>query len=317
MTGAVRGARAALAAAIVLSGLAAGCGGREYGWEGRDEQPRQKASVDAAAVAKLDAEAKALWAKRADEAQLVRAIDALKRLLAAQGGESYDTLVQLSRACYLLGEVRDDTEKKLAAYEEGMKYGDLALNTFPAFREAFAKSQKIEEAADAVGKEGIAAIYWDAVNAGKWAKAKGITKALFIKDKVKRMYERVLALDEMWFYGAAHRSLGAFWAALPSISGRDLDKSKKHFDRSLEIAPNYFATRVLVAEIWARNANDGKAYKRELRYVLDTPASSIPEVAQENEVEKRKAKRLMDEFSDYFDEEEAEAPAEPKGGSGS
>src|SRR5204862_7910523 len=117
----------------------------------------------------------------------------------------------LSRAHYILGELEQETEKKLEAYEAGMRFGDLALHTIPAFREAFDRTRSLEDAVESVPVSGIAAIYWDAVNQGKWANAKGKVKVLFMKDKVKRMIERVLALDGKWWFGAARRYLGAYY----------------------------------------------------------------------------------------------------------
>jgi len=306
-----------VAASLTAVPLTAGGCGRDHGWEDRGDAPKAKAQ-DEGAVTKLEADAAALWAKRDQEGELVKAIAAYEKVLQAKGIEDYKTLVQLSRANYLLAEMVDDTERKLAAYDTGTKYGDRALYTIPSFRDAIAKGKPIEEAAETVGKDGIEAVYWDAVNSGKWAKAKGITKALFIKDKVRRMYEHVVKLDESWFYGAGHRSLGAFWSALPSISGRDLDKSMKHFEKSLAFGKDYFATRVLIADIWARNANDGKRYKKELKLVLETKAEALPECAQENRVEQRKAKKLLEEYSEYFDEDEEDASGKgAAGGTGS
>lgn len=216
-----------------------------------------------------------------------------------------------SRSHDILGEISDDPDKKLEAYDAGMRYGDLALHTIPAFREAFDKTRSLEDAVESVPRTGIEAIYWDAVNQGKWANAKGKVKVLFMKDKVKRMIERVLTLDEKWWFGAAHRYLGAYFSALPTFAGRDLAASKAHFEKSLAIAPDFFATRVLMAEYWARNANDRRTYRVELERVIAASPDSIPEVAPEQRIEQKKARKLLAEIDDYFDEEEKGAGAAP------
>ena len=116
------------------------------------------------------------------------------------------------------------------------------------------RDEKVEEAIQVVGKEGLPAMYWYAVNLGKWSRAKGIAALLGNKDRVKGVLERVLALDETFFYGAPHRYFGVYWSLLPV--GRDLDKSKQHFERSLAIAPNYVGTKVLMAESYAVKKQD-------------------------------------------------------------
>lgn len=291
---------------LALAGAFGGCGGREYAFEREAaEPPKETKSAIAIDTTALEARFQSLWSLRDDPRSLCEAIAVLKQLLDARGGQHYETLVLLSRAHYLLGELEEDKEKKLEAYEAGMRYGDLALHTIPAFREAFERTRTIEDAVVAVPASGIGAIYWDAVNQGKWANEKGKVKVLFMKDKVKKMIERVLALDERWWHGAAHRYLGSYNAALPTFAGRDLEASKRHFLRAIEIAPNYFSTRVLMAEYWARNANDRAAYKEQLELVLRTPADVLPEVAPEQRIEQRKARRLLDEIDDYFEDEQS------------
>jgi hypothetical protein len=298
--------------------FAASCGGREYGFEREEARTPRHASADAAKAATIEAlEARwhMAWARRDEPAALRQAIGALCELLEARGGADYETLVLLSRAHYLLGEIEEAKEKKLEAYEAGMRYGDLALHAIPEFRAEFEKTHTIEDAVQVLPVAAIAAIYWDAVNQGKWANEKGKLKVLFIKDKVRKMIERVLALDETWWFGAAHRYLGAYFAALPSFAGRDLDLSRRHFARAIEIAPQFFATRVLMAEHWARAANDRRAYREQLELVLGTRADVLSEVAPEQRIEQKKARRLLDEIDDFFDPEEppAAVPA-PSGG---
>jgi hypothetical protein len=300
----------ARALVLVLAAALAGCGGRDYGWEEgpEKEKPAGAPSADqqkrAAEAADLERQALASWEKRDEVPQLQATIETLKKLLAAKGGQDYATYVWLSRAHYILGELTDNTAHKLDAYEAGMKYGDLALNTIPEFRARFERKQEIEEAVEVVGKEHIDAIYWDAVNTGKWAKTKGATKILFMKEKVKKMIDRCLALDETWFFGAPHRYLGAYFAGLPAFSGRDLDKSRKHFERAKAIEPNYFATHTLMAEYLARGLNDRKMYKSELEYVLKGSTDALPKVSPEQRIEKAKAKVMLDEIDEHFDADE-------------
>ncbi len=141
------------------------------------------------------------------------------------------------------------------------------------------------------------------MNQGKWANQKGKVKVIFMKDKIKKMIDRVLALDERWYHGAGHRYLGAFWAALPGFAGQDLARSREHFDKAKALSPGCFVTRTLCAELYARAANDRALYIAELRHVLDTAPDVARDIAPENRIEKRKAERLLAEVDDWFDPE--------------
>jgi hypothetical protein len=290
------------------------CASRDYGFEKgsnpteRDAAARPRSATETAAI---EARFRAAWARRDEPAALGEAIAALRALLAARGGADYGTLVLLARAHYLLGEEAEEKDRKIAAYEAGMQFGDLALDALPEFHAAFARTQSIDESVESVPKAGIDAIYWDAVNTGKWAHEKGVSKVFFMKDKVKRMVDRVLALDETWWWGAAHRYLGAYYAALPGFAGRDLDASKAHFDRAIAIAPDMLSTRVLMADYWARQNNDRRAFKALLDGVLATRPETIPALVPEQRLERAKAKRLLDHIDDDFDPDDAPAPAAP------
>ena len=187
----------------------------------------------------------------------------------------------------------------LGAFEKGTAAGERALAALsPAFKAKVTKDEKVEDAIQVVGKEGLDAMYWYAVNLGKWSRAKGIAALLGNKDRVKGVLERVAALDETFFYGAPHRYFGVYWSLLPV--GRDLDKSKTHFDRSLTIAPNYVGTKVLMAESYAVKAQDKALFSRLLAEVQATQDDVIPDLVPETRFEKQKARELEAKADELF-----------------
>src|SRR5262249_32956080 len=139
-----------------------------------------------------------------------------------------DALARLSRAYYLLadGYLRREgpkSEAYLGAFEKGVAAGERGLCALsPEFKARVTRDEKVEDAIKVVGKEGLQAMYWYAVNLGKWSRAKGLAALLGNKDRVKGVLTRVLELDETFFHGAPHRYFGAYWSLLPV--GRDLDK---------------------------------------------------------------------------------------------
>ena len=112
--------------------------------------------------------------------------------------------------------------------------------------------------------------------------------------------ERCVELDETYFYGGPHRWFGSYYAKLPSIAGRDLEKSKEHFEKALKIESNYFGTRVLRSEYYAKNSQDKELFQSDLEFVLNTPSDVIPELVPEQEVEKKKAAEMLELIDETF-----------------
>ena len=284
--------------------MAVACGtGRKSQWEPTATPAAVKTAPAPGASSGVEAQAEAAWANRGDRAQLERAISLWEARLAERPDDG-DTLARLARAYYVLadGHLRSlgpKDERYLGAFEKGVAAGERALATLsPEFKSKVTRDEKVEDAIQVVGKEGLPAMYWYAVNLGKWSRAKGIATLLGNKDRVKGVLERVLALEETFFHGAPHRYFGVYWSLLPV--GRDLDKSKQHFDKSLAIAPNYVGTKVLMAESYAVKKQDRALFARLLDEVLATPDEVIPDLVPETRIEKDKARELKAKIDDLF-----------------
>lgn len=296
------------AAAAFLSVSALGCGtGRKSQWE--TASTAATAASPAATPEQSNtgkdhrAAAAAAWERRGDRPALEQAIAHWEAHVAARPDDG-NALAMLSRAYYFLadGHLRGlgpKSDQYLGAFERGIAAGERALAaTSPEFKARVTRDEKVEEAIKVVGKEGLPAMYWYAVNLGKWSRAKGIAALLGNKDRVKGVLERVLALDESFFHGAPHRYFGVYWSLLPV--GRDLDKSKQHFERSLAIAPSYVGTKVLMAESYAVKKQDRALYTRLLDEVLAAPDDGIADLVAETRVEKDKARELKAKTDENF-----------------
>ena len=113
------------------------------------------------------------------------------------------------------------------------------------------------------------------------------------------MIRKVEALKPDFFYGAVPRYWGSFYAIAPSIAGGDMVKSKENFKKSIAMAPESLTTRVLFAEYyWAEEGNK-KEFKKELETVVNAP-EGIAELRPENNLEKIKAKKMLENIGDYF-----------------
>jgi hypothetical protein len=291
---------AALSAGSALSGCSAG---REAIWE-KDKVEATKTS--SAAASPLMAEADEHWKKRDDKAELEMAIQKWEKAIESDPGNA-DAMVRLARACYFLADgylaldKSVDQEVELAVYTKGVDYGERALAKLePDFEAAMRGGASFEEAITEIGENGLPAAYWYAVNLGRFATKKGLSVRLYYKDKLKATMETILKRDPKFFYGAADRYFGAFYSVLPSIAGKDLDKSKAHFEASMNLAPEYLTTRVVKAQFLAVELDDEAMYKALLDEVLKGSDTDNPDIAPENRAAKRTAEKMLADIDEVF-----------------
>lgn len=248
----------------------------------------------------LRADADAAWEEREDPDRLLESILLYKKV-ARSAPSDRDVLVRLSRALYFYADgylTRD--EDRLSKLDQGTYYGEKALALNPAFKAKIDAGVPIIEALEVLGEKDCEAVYWTAANLGKWAKLKGIPTVLRNTALFKAMMERADDLDDTYNYGGPSRTWGAYYAAAPSIVGGDLAKSRAYFEKALAIAPDFFATKVLMAELYAPKANDRQLFEELLKSVIDGDPNILPDVVPEQKVEQAKARRLLAGIEQYF-----------------
>ncbi|PJB47771.1 MAG: hypothetical protein CO108_03515 [Deltaproteobacteria bacterium CG_4_9_14_3_um_filter_63_12] len=297
--------------------LAIACGpGREQGAvQTEDELIGGKTAGDFGALMN---EAAAAWEQRADRKQLTTAITAWEKAIDTQSEglsseqrrqKVYVAYVSLARAYYFLADghirfdaddVDDVAEPMMAAHDKGTLNAEKAMAVYsPDFRKAILYEKPMGQAIGNLDEGAVDAMYWWSANIGKWALIKGLDEALSRVDSIKATMERVMTLDPDYFYRAPNRYFGSFYTKLPFPTG-DLPQSKQNFEAAIAGAPNYLATRVLYAELYGIKTNDKALFEAQLNAVLAAPDGADPAIEAENQIEKRKAKQLLDTIDDYF-----------------
>lgn len=292
-------------ALLALAGT--GCAAkRQAQWNSVPARPaaaEPSASEDAPTPAALMAAAEDFWARRLDEAALREAI-ALWEKAAALDPEDPAPYDRLARAWYFLGDAHArklGPQGYLPVFETCIGAGERALAvSSPAFKQAVTSGKAVEEAIDLIEAPGVPGAYWYAACLGKWARAKGFATTLANKDRVKKVMERVLALAPDFFHGAPDRYFGAYYAVAPGFAGGDMDKSRDHFERSLQRAPYYAATKILMAEVYAAKKKDRALFDRLIAEVLAQDPDAHPELGPEIRVEQDKARELRARAEELF-----------------
>lgn len=295
--------RSTLGALLLLTAGGCASAGRTAAWEKAAPPPAEAQPTtggEAAVENPAMAEAQALWEQRDDKAKLLSAIARWEAVVKQEPGNA-DALVALSRAYYFLVDgflnieaPQDIEEVRLEYHTKGADMGERALLAVdPAFDKTMRAGGDFIEAIGKIDKPAVPAAYWYCTNLGRFAVAKGLSAKLFYKDRIASAMQRIKAIAPDFFYAAADRYLGAFYAALPGIAGKDLDKSAVHFKSANEGSPQYLGNKVVQAEFLAVELDDQAMYESLLNEVLKGADGDDPNVAPENRAAKRSAKMLL------------------------
>lgn len=300
---------------LVALALAGGCAAdRKSAFADGDKAKETKVKGDF--LKTLD-EAESHWQNRKDREELEKAISLWEKAVAmdapglseeektAKKAEAYE---RLARSYYFLAdshirlEGNDESaneEAMMATYEKGVTAAENAIKLRdPNFAKKIAQGDAWMDHVKKADQAAIPGLYWYATNLGKWALLEGIATILARKDDIKATMEFICDKNEEFYYGACHRYFAVYWTKVPF--SKDAAKAKKHFDKTLEIAPNYLATKVLMAENYAVLTEDKKLYNKLIDEILATPADAVPAISAENYYEKQKAKRLQKTGDERF-----------------
>lgn len=264
-------------------------------------------------------EAQTHWDKRVNKNELRKAIETMEKAVKMPASDMSEderkqniaaTYERLSRGYYLMAdshirlestEEGDRDEEMMAVFEKGVTAAEKALALRdPNFAKIVTeKPNKWQDAVVDADPAAIPALYWYSTNLGKWALLEGIATILARKDDIKVTMDWIMENDPTFFHGAPYRYFGVYHTKVP-IGGGAPPKSKAAFEKSLEIAPNYLATRVLMADSYAVLVGDRELFDKLLNEVVQADPNALEAVAPENQLEQQKAKRLLARGDDLF-----------------
>lgn len=152
------------------------------------------------------------------------------------------------------------------------------------------------------GSGDVPALFWAA---NSWLAWIGVNpndpQALMDLPKVVGMLERVVELDEKFYFGSAHAALGSYYASLPKMFGDKKELARQHFEKAFDISGGRLLFMYyLYAKFYAYSIQDRDLFVKTLETIIATPSEKYPDMAFANEVAKRKARYLLDNIDNYF-----------------
>ncbi len=146
-------------------------------------------------------------------------------------------------------------------------------------------------------------LFWAAANWGNWI-GKNLRSMAAVAElpRVELMMQRVLELDETFYYGGPHLFMGIWYASRPPMAGGNLKLARQHFLQAINIGEDKFLmARIYYADYYARKTFDKQLYTSILNQALDTPADIVAELTLLNTVAHKKAQTMLEAADDFFD----------------
>ena len=196
----------------------------------------------------------------------------------------------------------NDVNRAEKFYQRGLKHGLTALELKGLKDASNLNISDFEQQLQKLGTDDVATLFWTASN---WAKLIDLnrddTAMLIDLPRPTAMMQRVLELNESFYYGGAHMYFGVYYGSRPQALGGDFKKSKQHFDKARQITDGkLLMADLLQAQYLSRQQLDQKDFNERLTKIIDAPEDLYPELTMLNQISKRKAKRLIKQEAQWF-----------------
>lgn len=231
----------------------------------------------------------------------LKMIEAL--LIADPGNTAYQVQAAMGFYGYTLAFVEPgDPERAASLYRRARSHALIALEHVGMSQAVLtAPAAEFEQTLAELGADAVPALFWTASSWGKWIELQLDDPARLAElPRVEAMMQRVLALDETYYYGGAHLFFGAYYGGRAPMFGGDFARSAKHFDRAAAINHNQLLlVDVYRARYLLRQMGEREAFHTTLSRVLETTVTD-PELNLANAVAKQEATALLAQEKDLF-----------------
>ncbi len=189
-----------------------------------------------------------------------------------------------------------------AFYLRGLKHGLTALELNGAHNLRNAPIAEFEQQVSEMGKKDVPAMFWTASNWAKWVDLhRDSADALAQLSRATTLMQRVIELDDTFYYGGAHMYFGVYYGSRPPLLGGNFKKSRQQFDRARQITQGkLLIPDLLQAQYLDRQQQNRQDFHHRLIAIIHAPDNLMPELALQNKIAKRKAALLLKKEDKWF-----------------
>lgn len=155
---------------------------------------------------------------------------------------------------------------------------------------------------DTLGPAALPDLFWAASNWAKWIDMNR-TDPERIADmgKVEAIMQRVMKLDENYYYGGPNLFFGVWFGSRSPMLGGDFARSEAHFAKARNFTNGkLLITDVLYAQYLAVQQGNRDIFHDKLRAVINAPKDLYPEMALVNAIAQQKAQTLLNKEEELF-----------------
>jgi hypothetical protein len=115
------------------------------------------------------------------------------------------------------------------------------------------------------------------------------------------MMQRVLELDDDFYYGGAHMFFGVYYGGRSPLLGGNHELAEQHFSKAAAINQDrLLIVDLLQAEFLDRQRLDQAGFNKRLTRIIEAPDNLYPEMALVNGIAKQRARHLLTLDDDWF-----------------
>ena len=225
-------------------------------------------------------------------------------LLADPGNTAYQVQAAMGFYGYTLAfvEPAGDPDRAADLYQRARAHALIALEHAGMSQAALTDSAaEFDQALATLDTDAVPALFWTASSWGKWIELQLDDPARLAElPRVEAMMQRVLELDETYYYGGAHLFFGAYYGGRAPMFGGDFARAAKHFDRAAAINRNQLLlVEVYRARYLLRQMGEREAFHSTLTRVVEASVAD-PDLNLANALAKQEAAALLAQEKDLF-----------------
>ncbi len=199
----------------------------------------------------------------------------------------------------------NDKERAKGIYLKGREYALRNLKRTKTFEQAFNQNDNevFKRALKTIHKRDITALYFATNGWLSWINLAHSDNPEVLNDlpRVEAMMDRLLELDDTFYYGGTHALLAVYYVSRPEMFGGQSDEAQFHFKEAFEISESkYLLWQYLYARYYAVQLKDKELFINTLNGIITAPDDLLPEQAFVNAAIKQKAGDLLAHTDDYF-----------------
>lgn len=200
-------------------------------------------------------------------------------------------------SAYALGYLEDDEPLRAKQfYFRSWQYIRSLFADQPVLRDGHDHlPAEIESVLKDMGKEDVERLFWLGLSWGSYINF-SISDPEVIADlvKVQSIMNRVLELNENYYFGGAHMFWGTYYASIPQMLGGQPEKARKHFDKAMQISDGKFLfVQYFYAKTYAYQIQDKELFVNTLNEIIAADPHILPGMELPNALAKERAKKLL------------------------